>query len=391
MTTGPTALTSLDLQWVDFVRRDGAGITVGPTSPEPPPTRDAATVESAVAPLPGPLNISTKTKIVYLSRDTIDLETAFWKIDVPPYASPRSTIIKKQMKVACATPAEAELLRQRVASHECATAATLRGDPDAPSTARPYVAKVNVGLCRKDLSAVGKPKGAFYNCFMLVVRIRNGDVFQEVNLKVFNTGKVSFPGMLSDQLLADALRILCTVLSEACGQTITHNPDTIETVLINSNFNCGFYLDRAKLADILKYEHGFHVSYDPCSYPGIQSKYFMTPGGGLGDGVCRCPESCAGKRGGARKGRCREVSFMVFRTGSVLIVGHCDETALGQLYGALANIVATAYPRIAVPGESAPRTPKSTRERPRRRTILVKRQSPPPPAPAAPTTTAAAR
>jgi hypothetical protein len=386
MNIGSASLTDLDHQWIDFVRSDGAGIAVEPVSP----VLRLAESTAAIAPTPGPLNISTKTKIVYLSQDTIDLEAAFWKIAIPPYASARSTIIKKQMKMACTTPSEVELLQQRVAGHDCATMATLRGDATEPSAERPYVAKVNVGLCRKDLSAVGKPKGAFYNCFMLVVRIKNGDRFQEVNLKVFNTGKVSFPGMLSDQLLDDALRILCAVLSAACGQTISHNPDTIETVLINSNFNCGFYLDRAKLADILKYEYGFHVNYDPCSYPGIQSKYFMTPDGQLGDGVCRCQESCAGKRGSARKGRCREVSFMVFRTGSVLIVGHCSETALVHLYGALAGIVARAYPRIVVPGEPTPRTPKSSRERPKKRTILVKRRSLQPPAQAAlPATTAA--
>ena len=42
--------------------------------------------------------------------------------------------------------------------------------------------------------------------------------------------------------------------------------NTINTVLVNSNFNCGFYINRDKLADILKTKYNIHVYYDSCSY-----------------------------------------------------------------------------------------------------------------------------
>ena len=50
--------------------------------------------------------------------------------------------------------------------------------------------------------------------------------------------------------------------------------DDIETVLINSNFSCNYYIDRDILAHRLKYEYNIHVVYDPCSYPGIQCKFY---------------------------------------------------------------------------------------------------------------------
>ena len=42
--------------------------------------------------------ISTKTKISYLNKP-IDLEDAFWKINVNSYFEPKDGVIKKQMKL----------------------------------------------------------------------------------------------------------------------------------------------------------------------------------------------------------------------------------------------------------------------------------------------------
>ena len=49
-----------------------------------------------------------------------------------------------------------------------------------------------------------------------------------------------------------------------------------------------------------------NVSFDPCSYPGIQCKYDV--------------------------GNNKTVSFMIFRTGSILIVGRCEEEIIFKVY-----------------------------------------------------------
>ena len=103
-------------------------------------------------------------------------------------------------------------------------------------------------------------------------------------------------------------------------EKLDYNQKSI-TVLINSNFNCGFYINREKLHELFKYKYNIQSIYDPCSYPGIQSKFYYHPELEIQTGVKILDNKTQ-----------IEVSFMVFRTGSILIVGMCDETVLYEIY-----------------------------------------------------------
>ena len=47
------------------------------------------------------------------------------------------------------------------------------------------IRKVNIGLCKKDLTTFRKnKKGAFYNCFALILRIKYKKEFKEVHVKI---------------------------------------------------------------------------------------------------------------------------------------------------------------------------------------------------------------
>ena len=46
-----------------------------------------------------------------------------------------------------------------------------------------------------------------------------------------------------------------------------------------------------------------------------------------------------------------EISFMIFRTGSCLIIGNCQENVLMRIYGFIRNILETEYTRIAMDNE----------------------------------------
>ena len=61
------------------------------------------------------------------------------------------------------------------------------------------------------------------------------------------------------------------------NEELCYKENTCETVLINSNFNCGFYINREALYDILRYKYNIQSIYDPCSYPGIQCKFYFNP------------------------------------------------------------------------------------------------------------------
>jgi hypothetical protein len=120
----------------------------------------------------------------------------------------------------------------------------------------------------------------------------------------------------------------------------------IDTVLINSNFKCGYYINRQKLFEKLKYDFGLISMFDPCSYPGIQSKFYYNNNKEKQTGICECSTKCSKKGRGNGEGDCMEVSFMIFRTGSSLIVGNCDEVTLYKIYEFIKSILETEYPDI---------------------------------------------
>jgi len=127
---------------------------------------------------------------------------------------------------------------------------------------------------------------------------------------------------------------------------LDYNRINIETVLINSNFNCGFYINRNKLHSLLKMKYNMISMFDPCSYPGIQTKFYYNMRNTIQDGICRCKSKCSGSGKGDGDGDCIGVSFMIFRTGSILIVGHCDESKLYIIYDYLVNIFKREFAEI---------------------------------------------
>ena len=49
-----------------------------------------------------------------------------------------------------------------------------------------------------------------------------------------------------------------------------------------------------------------------------------------------------------QKKKWSEISFMIFRTGSVLIVGKCNRNVLDIIYKFLVNIITTEYKEISL-------------------------------------------
>lgn len=137
-------------------------------------------------------------------------------------------------------------------------------------------------------------------------------------------------------ILSQILEILQPYVDSVLG----YKEDTTETVLINSNFNCGFFINRETLYDILKFKYNIQSIYDPCSYPGIQCKFYYNPDVGLQNG---CQISEENKH---LYKNIKEVSFMIFRTGSVLIVGRCDENVLMIIYEFLKIILRNEFKNI---------------------------------------------
>lgn len=296
------------------------------------------------------LYISTKTKITYLNS-TVDLQKVFWNIPILHYYDNKEGVIKKQMKINCHKPEEVLVMNDNIKTQqdkyhvEVDIIQQVNNETNKKIKFKD-IRKISVGLSHKDLVCYrSKRKGAFYNCFVLIVRIKFEDTFKEVHVKVFNTGKLEIPGVQNDELLNQVLVFICDLLSSHLEKDIKIQENSTETILINSNFSARYNIDRAKLYSKLKFHYLLNVSYDPCSYPGIQCKFYYNANKKIQNGVCDCEKSCykRKKNDGDNKKKCTEISFMIFRTGSVLIVGNCNEDILLKVYAFIKNILENEF------------------------------------------------
>ena len=314
--------------------------------------------------------ISTKTKIAYLNTP-IDLKLLFWKVPVIPYAKPCNGVVKKQMKFNTSTPEELKFIQDKL-QHETYFEEHVITHIDNPSGRIKFkdTRKLTIGISKKDLLSYRcKKKSAFYNCFVLILRTKIADTFKEFHVKVFNTGKLEIPGVQSETAFDMILNQVIQTLQPYVEQTLGYKENTNETVLINSNFNCGFFINREVLYEILKFKYNIQSIYDPCSYPGIQCKFYHNPDVVLQNG-CQISEENKHLYNDVK-----EVSFMIFRTGSVLIVGRCDENVLMIIYEFLKIILNNEYKNICqkVSKNGDENTPvvKDKKKKVRRKNITV--------------------
>ena len=297
------------------------------------------TKSSFEIPEPTPIYISTKSKIAYLT-DPVDLKI-FWDIPVMPYATPSNGVIKKQIKFNSKTPEELNIIQEKLKS-ELYYDEFVMTHIENPAGRIKFkdIRKITVGISKKDIMSYrGKKKQAFYNCFVMIIRIKMNDLFREFHIKVFNTGKLEIPGVQSDEMFETVLHNIITILQPFVSTQLSYK-QTSDTVLINSNFNCGFYINREALYDLLKYKYKIHAIYDPCSYPGIQCKFHFNNDIIEQTGIQINAENKENYM------NITEVSFMIFRTGSVLIVGMCEEPVLYVIYEFLTGLLKTEFHNI---------------------------------------------
>lgn len=285
--------------------------------------------------------ISTKTKIAYLNKQ-IDLKEIFWQVPLISYAKPCNGVVKKQMKFNSLSLEELQFIQDKLKSETYFEEHVIT-HIDNPSGRIKFkdTRKISIGISKKDLLSYRcKKKSAFYNCFVLILRLKVDEMYKEFHVKVFNTGKLEIPGIQSETTFLTILENVIITLQPYITDKLAYKPDTNETVLINSNFNCGFFINREALDDILKYKYNIQSIYDPCSYPGIQCKFYYNPDIDIQNG---CQISEENKH---LYKNVKEVSFMIFRTGSVLIVGRCDENVLLIIYEYLKIILHNEYKTI---------------------------------------------
>lgn len=330
----------------------------------------SAVVDCQNVPKATNIYISTKTKIAYLNTP-ICLSKIFWDIPIINYYMPTNGVIKKQMKFNSVSQEELDFIQDKLKCEQNYVEENIITHIDNPNGRIKFkdIRKVSIGISKKDIMSYRcKKRSAFYNCFVIILRMKIDNVFKEFHVKVFNTGKLEIPGIQNEDTFQLILRDVIKTLQPHTDIQLWYKPDTEMTVLINSNFNCGFYINREALYDILKDKYNIQSIYDPCSYPGIQCKFYYNPDVGIQNG-CQISE-----KNKEQYKNVKPVSFMIFRTGSVLIVGKCDENVLIIIYEFLKNIMITEYKNIwqkITPADTNAIALKEKSKKMRRRNILI--------------------
>jgi hypothetical protein len=295
----------------------------------------------STAPTASDIYISTKTQISYLNTP-IDLKPVFWKIPTIQYYEPKNGVIKKQMKFNSFERIDVENISNKIKDEPYVEEHIIThiDNPDGRIKFKD-IRKVSIGISKKDiLSYRCKKKSAFYNCFVLIIRIKIETTFKEFHVKVFNTGKLEIPGIKNNDTYDLLLNYVIEILQPHMDLKLFCKSGTTDTVLINSNFNCNFFINRENLFDILTIKYKIQAIYDPCSYPGIQCKFYYNPDVEIKNG-CQISEENINIYKNVKK-----VSFMIFRTGSVLIVGKCDESVLMEIYNFVKILLNNEYTNI---------------------------------------------
>ena len=292
----------IDLEWSNFIQKQSI------------PTADASMRKQMDTPICDPISISTKTKIIYFNVG-IDLFHRFWDFPMIDYDFHGEGIIKKQIKFNFTTKDEVANFNEFVAREPRKKDIYTLNQIDNPNGRVKFkdIKKIDIGTCKNDLmKQKKKSKSAFYNCFVLIYRAFIKNKYKELHIKMFNTGKIEIPGIQNDEMVNAAIYCIKQLLQPHYDFEVLELVEKRETILINSNFSCNYYINREQLFKILKSKYHVKCSYDPCSYPGIQCKYKLKTG---------------------------EISFMIFRTGSVLIVGKCEnDEELYVIYEFIKNI-----------------------------------------------------
>ena len=327
-----------------------------------------------VRPVCEDLYISTTTKVLFLNQP-INISNVFWKLPVIDYGNAENGIVKKQMKIVCNSEEEYNKYKEQISLIPYYTENIIKqlNNPTARRIKYKDERKITVGMSKKDImNCRGKVKNAFYNCFAVIMRFKFEGVFREIHVKVFNTGKLEIPGILNITILDMVKEQLLEYIRPHSNIPIEYVEQEVDNnVLINSNFNCGYYINRDKLYSKLRsHPYCIETAYDPCSYPGVKCKFYFNNEIGfnnakqLGQLVKEDRTMKMNELGDAKK--YTEVSFMIFRTGSCLIVGNCTEKILYFVYEFIKKMLYEEYPEINVPNDNVCIKEKKTKLRKKR-------------------------
>jgi len=191
---------------------------------------------------------------------------------------------------------------------------------------------------KKKSKKTKKPRKYFYNQTTIHIDCR-----KRVNVKVFNNGRIQMTGINYANQGSEVIDILTEEINKISSENkmlIYNSVDnvlktgTLDTVLINTDFDIFFEINREKLQDRIVGE-GYHSTFEPCIYPGVNIKYFHNP---VLDnhGICNCENPCNGK---GLDNTCKKITIAVFKSGKIIITGGRSQDNIDTAYGFITEFI----------------------------------------------------
>ena len=84
--------------------------------------------------------------------------------------------------------------------------------------------------------------------------------------------------------------------------------------MVNSDFDYNYTLNNDKLHELIELNN-YYSSYEPCTYPGVNIKYYHNENQKCNFGICQCENICNGK---GLNGNCRRITIAAFKVEKLL-------------------------------------------------------------------------
>ena len=175
-----------------------------------------------------------------------------------------------------------------------------------------------------------KEKKYFYNQVTLHIWLG-----KRINMKIFNNGRIQMTGIKKESQGYETIELFIKEINKISDENKIkifnefniQQIEPIETVLINSDFDIYSEVNREMLHRLIV-EHGYYSSYEPCTYPGVNIKYYYNPIK-RNFGICDCEKPCNGK---GKENTCKKITIDVFKSGKIIITGGRNKQNINSAY-----------------------------------------------------------
>ena len=159
-----------------------------------------------------------------------------------------------------------------------------------------------------------KKKNYFYNQLSLLLFCE-----KSINIKIFNNGSFQMTGIKNDRMAHNVIDILINNITNIY-EDISIKVLELNTVMVNSDFDYKYTLNNDKLHELIE-SNNYYSSYEPCTYPGVNIKYYHNNNQKCNFGICQCENICNGK---GLNGNCRRITIAAFKSGKIIITGKVE-------------------------------------------------------------------